>query len=130
MGTQSGSDYGSSLEVLGETIIAGFVATIFLIPLSLLISSLTTRKSYAAIGTFTVFFILSIIGAIFREFNNDANWGLMNPEVLLSTFFDVLYGFGINSNIDAGIFSVMFSGFIIIPLALLYLRVYMKAVGK
>ena len=128
MGTQSSSSYGASLGILGYTVIASFIATIFIIPLSLLISSLTTRKSYAAIGTFMVFFILTIISAIFREF--DSNWKLIDPGTVLSIFYDLLYGFGIPSGIDAGLFSVMFSGFIIIPMALLYLRIHMMAVGK
>ena len=128
MGTQSSSSYGASLGVLAYTIIAGFVATIFFLPLSVLISSLTTRKSYAAVGTFMVFFILTIIGAIFSEF--DTNWQLLDPGNLLSIFYDCLYGFGIPSDVDAGLFAVMFSGFIIIPMALLYLRIHMKAVGK
>lgn len=128
MGTQSGPAYGASLGVLGYTIIAGFVATFFFLPISLLISSLTTRKSYAAIGTFMVFFILTIIAEIFSSF--DANWLLLDPGYVLSVFYDLLYGFGFSTNIDAFLFSVMFAGFLIIPLALLYLRVYMKAVGK
>lgn len=128
MGTQSSSSYGSSLGVLGYTVIAGFVATIFFLPLSVLISSMTTRKSYAAVGTFMVFFILTIIGAIFREF--DTNWQLLDPGNVLSVFYDWLYGLGIPTDIDGGLFAVMFSGFIIIPMALLYLRIHMKAVGK
>ena len=128
MGTQSSSSYGASLGVLGYTIIAGFVATIFFIPLSVLISSLTTRKSYAAVGTFMTFFIMTIISAIFREF--DTNWRLIDPGNVLSIFYDLLYGFGIPTDVDAGLFSVVFIGFIIIPMALLYLRIHMKAVGK
>jgi len=128
MGTQSSSSYGASLGVLGCTIIAGFVATFFFIPFSVLISSLTTRKSYAAVGTFMAFFILTIVGEFFSGI--DSNWDLANPGKLLAIFFDWVYGLGIPSGIDAGLFSVMFSGFIIVPSALLYLRIHMKAVGK
>ena len=128
MGTQSSSAYGASLGVLGYTIIAGFIATVFFLPFSVLISSLTTRKSYAAVGTFMSFFVLTIIGEIFTEF--DPNWKLINPGMVLTIFFDWLYGFGIPGNIDAGLFSVMFTGFMLIPLAILYLRIHMKAVGR
>ena len=128
MGTQSGPAYGASLGVLGYTVIAGLVATFFFLPFSLLISSLTTRKSYAAIGIFMTFFILTIIAAIFSDF--DSNWQLLDPSFVLSVFYDLLYGLGLPSNVDAGLFSIMFSGFLIIPLVLLYLRIHMKAVGK
>ena len=128
MGTQSGTSYGSSLGVFGYTIIAGFVATFFFLPISLLISSLTTRKSYAAVGTFMTFFILTIISAIFSDF--DRNWRLIDPSYVLSIFYDWLYGLGMPTDIDAGLASVMFSGFIIVPFALLYLRIHMKGVGK
>ncbi len=128
MGTQSSSSYGASLGVLAYTILAGFVATIFFLPLSVLISSLTTRKSYAAVGTFMVFFILTIIGTIF--FNYDTNWQLLDPGKILSIFYNWLYGFGIPHSINTGLFSVIFIGFIVVPVALLYLRIHMKAVGK
>ncbi len=128
VGTQSGPAYGASLGALGYTIIAGFVTTFFFLPLGLLISSMTTRKSYAAVGMFMSIFSLSLIGAIFSDF--DSNWILIDTSSLLIIFYDWLFGFGIPNNIDAGLFSVMFSGFIIIPLALLYLRIHMKAVGK
>ena len=128
MGTQSGPSYGASLGVLGRTIIASFVATLFFIPFSMLISSLTTRKSYAAVGTFMVFFILTIISAIFTEFNT--NWELINPGNVLATFYDWLYGLGIPSDTNIVLFLVMFTGFTLLPLSLLYLRIRMKAVGK
>ena len=95
---------------------------------SALISSLTNRKSYAAVGIFMSFFILTIIGGIFTEF--DPNWTLINPGSLLFIFYDWLFGFGIPSLVSEGLFAVMFSGFIIVPLALVYLRLYMKGVGK
>ena len=128
MGTQSGPSYGGSLGALGYTIIAGFVGTAFFIPFSLFISSLTTRKASATVGIFMGFFVLTIVSLIFSGI--DSNWKLIDPSNILSIFYGWLYGFGIPHNIDAGLFSVMFIGFIIIPLALLYLRIHMKAVGK
>ncbi len=128
IGTQSSSSYGASLEVLGRTIIAGIVATLFFIPFSVLISSLTTRKTYAAVGTFMAFFVLTIISAIFSEF--DPSWRLINPGYVLTVFYDWLYGFGIPSDVSVGLFSAMSIAFTFLPLALLYLRIRMKAVGK
>ena len=112
----------------GYTILASFVTTFFFIPIGLFISSLTTRKSYAAVGTFMFFFILTIIGGIFTQF--DPNWTLINPGSLLFIFYDWLFGFGIPNQVSDGLFAVMFVGFIIVPLALVYLRVHQKAVGK
>ncbi len=128
MGTQSGSSYGASLGVLGRTIIASIVATLFFIPFSVLISSLTTRKSYAAVGTFMALFILTIISAIFTE--SDPNWRLINPGNVLAIFYEWLYGLGIPNNINIVLFSVMFTGFTLLPLNILYLRIRMKAVGR
>lgn len=128
LGTQSGSDYLSGLGVLGLTVIAGFVATLFLIPLSLMISALTNRKSFAAIGTFMTFFVLTIIGSIFS--NLDANWNLINPGGLLAYFYDWLFGQGLPYNINGGLLAVLLFAFTAIPLAIVYLRVHNKAVGK
>jgi len=128
MATQNGSDYGPSLGVFGSTIVACLVATFYFLPFGLLISSLTDRKSYAAVATFMAVFVLTIIGQIFTEF--DSNWILVNPAGLLNIFFDWLYGFGIPSDINGGAFSVLFIGFIFIPLVLLYFRIRLKAVGK
>lgn len=128
MGTQSGPSYDASLGVLGRTIIAGFVATVFFIPLSVLISSLTTRKSYAAVGIFMSFFILTIISEIFSGFST--TWKLIDPGNVLAILYDWIYGFGIPDDVNIGLFSAMFVGFTFIPLTLLYLRIRMKAVGK
>ncbi|MCJ2670763.1 MAG: hypothetical protein LN416_09740, partial [Candidatus Thermoplasmatota archaeon] len=66
--------------------------------------------------------------AIFTEF--DPNWKLIDPGNVLAIFYDWLYGLGIPSNVNLALFSVMFTGFTLIPLNLLYLRIRMKAVGK
>jgi ABC-type transport system involved in multi-copper enzyme maturation permease subunit len=128
MGTQSGPDYIASLGILGRTVIAGLVATSFFIPFSMLISSLTTRKSYAAVGTFVTFFVLTIISFIFTEFHRD--WELINPGNVMAVFYDWLYGLGIPSDTNIVLFLAMFIGFTFLPLGLLYLRIRMKAVGK
>ena len=128
LGTQSGTSYGSGFGVLALTVPAGFVATLFLVPFSLMISSLTERKSFAAVGTFMTLFVLSIIGAIFSEF--DPNWSIINPGNLLAYFFEWVYGQGIPGEISGGLAAAMFSAFIIVPLALVYLKVHRKAVGK
>ncbi len=128
LGTQSGSSYGPGLGVLGYTIISSIVATVFYVPLAMLISSLTTRKSYASIGTFMVLFVMTIIGEIFSQF--DSNWKLINPGNVYGYFNDWLFGLGIPTNIDGGLAIVMFCGFMIVPGALLYLRIHNRAVGK
>jgi ABC-type transport system involved in multi-copper enzyme maturation permease subunit len=128
LGTQSGTSYVSGLGVLGLTVLAGFVATIFLIPFSVMVSSFTKRKSYAAIGTFMTFFVLSIVGGIFSTF--DANWNLISPGSMLSYFYSWLFGEGLPYNISGPLLAVLFSAFIIVPTVLVMLRVQRMAEGK
>jgi len=128
LGTQSGGSYISGLGVLGLTILAGFVATIFFIPFSVMMSAFTTRKSYAAIGTFMTFFTLTIVGEIFATF--DANWRLVSPGNMLSYFYSWLYGEGLPSGIDGALLAALFLTFMIVPMALVYLRVHQKAEGR
>jgi ABC-type transport system involved in multi-copper enzyme maturation permease subunit len=128
LGTQSGNDYLSGIGVLGLTVLSGFVCTIFLIPLALMMSSLTNRKSFAAVGTFMVFIILTIIGNIFSEF--DRNWRLLDPSSLIAYFNDWIYGQGIPFDVSGWLAAAVFSAFLIIPLAIIYLRLHLKEVGK
>ncbi len=128
LGTQSGSNYLGGIGVLGLTVVSGLVATLFLIPFSLMISALTDRKSFAAVGTFMTFFVLSIIGSIFSEF--EANWQLLDPGSLQAFFFSWLYGEGLPSGINGGLAAAMLCAFAIVPLAIVYYRVHRKGVGK
>ncbi len=128
LGTQYGSDYLGGFGVLGLTAVAGLATTLFLIPISLMISSFTARKSFAAIGTFMTFFVLGIIGSIFAEF--DANWSMIDPGSLLAYFSDWLYGLGIPNDVSGGLLVAMICIFTAVPLALVYLRIRNKAVGK
>lgn len=128
IGTQSGSAYISGLAVLVVTVGAGGLATVFLIPFSIFVSSLTTRKSFAAIGTFMVIVVLSIIGEIFSQFN--ANWNLVNPGMMLAYIYDWIYGRGIPDGIDGGLLVAISALFTVVPLALVYLKIHLKAEGK
>ncbi len=126
--TQSGDDYLASFGVIGITIVAGIINTFFFIPFGLLISSLTKRKSYAAVGTFMIIFILMIISGIFMGFDTD--WVLLDPSRILYYFHEVLYGFDLPSHVNGGGLAAVFTGFMTIPLALVYIRIHLKAVGK
>ncbi len=126
--TQSGNDYLASFGVVGITVVAAIANTLFFLPFGLLISSLTNRKSYAAVGTFMITFILMIISGIFMEFNS--NWELIDPYSVLYYFQEVIYGFDLPSNVNSGALAAIFTGFMTIPLALVYIRIHLKAVGK
>lgn len=128
MGTQSGGDYVGGVGVLGVTLAAGLVATLFTIPFGLMMSSLTKRKSFAAIGTFVVFFVLTIVGGIFSEF--DANWELVSPSNALSRFIGWMYGTHLPHGISGGLLAAVVVAFMVVPAALVYMRVHLKAVGK
>jgi len=128
MGTQSGDDYGTSLNVLGSTIAAGLLTTFIFIPYGIFISSMTKRKSYATIGIFMSFFVLIIIGEAFSQF--DKNWTLINPMNFLYYSYDVLYGFSIPEGINGTLLGVTLLVFMIVPLILVYLRIHFKGGGK
>lgn len=128
MGTQSGSDYGTSLNVLGSTVLAGLLTSFIFIPYGIFISSMTKRKSYATIGIFMSLFVLTIIGNIFSNF--DKNWVLIDPTRLLNYSFAVLYGFSIPEGINGTLHGIILFLFIVVPLIVVYLRIHFKGVGK
>ncbi len=128
MGTQSGSSYGTSLNVLGSTILAGLLTTFIFIPYGIFISSMTKRKSYATIGIFMSFFVLTIIGGFFSTF--DKNWILIDPTRVLYYSYDVLYGFSVPEGINGALLGVVPLVFMVVPLILVYLRIHLKGVGK
>ncbi|UCG71058.1 MAG: ABC transporter permease subunit [Thermoplasmata archaeon] len=128
MGTQSGSDYGTSLNVLGSTILAGLLTSFIFIPYGIFISSMTKRKSYATIGIFMSLFVLTIIGTIFSNF--DKNWILIDPTRMLNYSYAVLYGFSIPEGINGTLHGAILFLFMVVPLILVYLRIHLKGVGK
>jgi ABC-type transport system involved in multi-copper enzyme maturation permease subunit len=126
--TQSGSDYLHSLNVLGRTAAAGALATVFYVPYGMMMSSLTKRKSYAAVGTFMSFFALTIIAEAFVEF--DSAWRIVSPLESLAYAFDWMFGLPIPDYIDKSVLVGFLTSFIVIPALVLYVRIERKAVGK
>ena len=128
IGTQTGDDYGGSLYVLGSTIIAGVLTTVFFISYGVMISSLTKKKTYAGVGIFMSFFVLTTIGSIFATF--DQNWSLVSPTNLLFYSYDIIYGFDLPSDLNSNIFGVLFVCILFLPLVVTYFQVYRIEVGK
>ena len=126
--TQSGGDYWSSLKVLGSTIVAGALVTVFFVPYGLLMSSITRRRSYAAVGTFMSFFVLTIISGAFSEF--DRAWRVISPAESLSYAVDRIYGQNLPSYIDEGALFLFLALFILLPSLVVYWRVHSQAVGR
>jgi len=128
IGTQTGDDYGSSLTVLGSTIIAGALTTVFFISYGVMISSLTTKKTYAGVGIFMSFFVLTIISGIFTNF--DQNWSLISPINLLFYSYDMIFGFDLPSGINSNSFGILLICILILPLLVTFIQVYRKEMGK
>lgn len=124
--TQSGPDYWYSATVLGRTVVAGILATLFFVPYGTMLSSFTKRKSYAAVGTFMSFFVLMIIGNVFADF--DSAWKVISPADSLDSAFDWIYGQDVPSYING--VAAFLALFMIVPTLVLYLRLRMQAVGK
>jgi len=126
--TQSGPDYVYSATVLGRTVIAGVLATVFFVPYGTMLSSFTKRKSYAAVGTFMSFSVLTIIGNIFAGF--DEAWKVISPAESLSSAFDWIYGQEFDSYVDGTALAIFLSSFMVVPTLVLYVRLRRQAVGK
>lgn len=125
---QSSSNYMDSLEILGLTIIAGFLYSIVITGYGIMLSSFTEKKSYAGGGTFISFIITPSIGEIFSNFNY--NWKLINPMNLLNYSFRILYGKDIPSRINSTLFGAIMILLIVVPVLVSLYRVHNKAVGK
>jgi ABC-type transport system involved in multi-copper enzyme maturation permease subunit len=128
IGTQSSDQYGESFKVFGQTIVAGILTTILFVPFGLMMSSFTKRKSYAAVGTFMGLFVLFIISGFFTMF--ESNWVVVNPAYLLFLSYDVIFGHAITGGISGGLVAASVFCIFVVPLAMVYLRIYLKGVGK
>jgi ABC-type transport system involved in multi-copper enzyme maturation permease subunit len=128
LATQSGSDYLSSAVVVSETILAGAWTMLFLLPVGLMLSSLTSRKTYAAVGTFMAFFLLEILGSFFSRF--DPNWEVLAPRTVLVASYDVMFGRALPSSLDPVLLFLMAAVLTVPPLLIAYWRVFNKGVGK
>ncbi len=128
VGTQTGSDYLGSLAVLGITMVAAALITVLFVPMGMMISSFTKRRTYAAVGIFMMFFSMTLIGGIFSTF--DANWQLASPINSLFYTFDLLFGASIPENINGWGIGIIMACLLIIPMIVVYIRVNFKAVGK
>lgn len=125
--TQTGSDYSGSAEVLGRTVVAGALATVFFVPFGLMMSSFTKRKSYAAVGTFMSFFVMIIIAEIFAEF--DSAWRIISPSDAMSFSFAWIFGVEMPPYVDGLALACFMVAFITVPAVVVYLRVKRQVVG-
>jgi ABC-type transport system involved in multi-copper enzyme maturation permease subunit len=126
--TQSSGDYWSSTKVLGSTVAAGALATVLFVPFGLMISSITRRRSYAAVGTFMSFFVLTIISGLFFDF--DSVWSVVSPTGSLSSAVGWMYGQDLPTGISGGALFAIIASWTIFPTVVLYWRVHRQAVGR
>lgn len=128
IGLQSSSNYMASIEVLFYTLIAGLFSSVIFLSYSLFLSSLTKRKAYSGIGTFMSFLVLTIVSEIFVSF--DKNWSLLSPYNLLRYSNRLIFREGLPDNVDAGLYSLAICILVLLPMILLFYRIYRKEVGK
>ena len=127
MVTQTGGDYSGSAGVLGRTVVAGALATVFFVPYGLMMSSLTKRKSYAAVGTFMSFFVMIIVAEIFAEF--DPAWRIISPADSITFSFSWIFGIEMPPYVDGWALACFMTAFIGVPAAIVYLRIKKRVVG-
>jgi len=128
MATQTGSDYWGSAEIMGRTVVAGALATVFFVPYGLMISSFTKRKSYAAVGTFMSFFVMTIVAEIFAEF--DDAWRIISPAESITFSFSWIFGVEMPSYVNGWALLCFIVALVAIPAVVVYLRVRRQVVGK
>jgi ABC-type transport system involved in multi-copper enzyme maturation permease subunit len=126
--TQSGSDYLGSLVVIGQTLLAGAWSAAMLVPAGLAVSSLTRKKTYAAVGTFMFFFGMMIVAGIFSGLSQD--WSLLNPSEVLYQSHTVLYGLELSDSVNRYLLGAMAFLLTVPPMALVYYRIMRKEAGK
>jgi len=127
MATQTGDDYAQSAGVLGRTAVAGALLTVFFVPYGMMMSSITNRKSYAAVGTFMSFFVLVIVAQIFSGF--DEAWRIISPVDSLSFAFGWIFDVETPDYVNWGALACFLIGFMLIPAAFVYLRLKKQVVG-
>ncbi|HIJ17523.1 MAG TPA: ABC transporter permease subunit [Thermoplasmata archaeon] len=125
--TQTGDDYSGSAEILGRTLAAGAVGTVFFVPYGLMMSSFTKRKSYAAIGTFMSFFVMTIVAEIFAGF--DPAWRVISPADMISFSFSWIFGVEMPSYVDGWAVACLMTLFVTVPAIVVYVRVKRQVVG-
>ena len=125
--TQSGDAYSGSAEVLGRTVAAAAVATVLFVPYGLLMSSLTKRRSYAAVGTFMSFFALTIVSQIFSEF--DRAWEAISPMDSLGYAYAWIFGVELPGDMSGWVVLTFLAGLVAVPSAVVYLKLKNHVVG-
>lgn len=128
IGTQSGGDYLASLGVLLRTLIAGILTTAFLVPLGLMLSSLTPRKTYAAVGTFMTVLVLQVVAGIFER--SDPNWALLGPENVLFYCYNVIFEQALPDGVSTPLLLFALMVMLVPPSLSVYDRIRRKGVGK
>ncbi len=126
--TQTGDDYWHSAGILGRTVVAGTLVTVFFVPYGLMISSFTKRKSYAAVGTFMSFFALTLVSGIFSDF--DPAWGVVSPVESLSYAIDWIFGFGLPTEIPGAGLAAFIAAFIVVPSVIVWMKIQRQVIGK
>lgn len=126
--TQGGSDYLASLAVIGSTVLSGLFAALFLVPVGMMMSALTSKRTYAGVGTFMFFFILVIISTVLSGFTSD--WDMLSPINVLSNAYDVLYGITLPDDVNVALMGAMILALTVPPIYFVYGRIVRKGVGK
>lgn len=125
--TQTGDAYGSSAGVLGRTVIAGALATVFFVPYGLMMSSFTRRKNYAAVGTFMSFFALIIVAEMLAGFN--PAWRVISPADSLSFSFSWIFGVERPDYVNGWAVACFVASFVAVPAAIVYMKLKRQVVG-
>jgi len=126
--TQSGSDYLGSLSVIGQTAIAGLWTALFLVPVGLMISTITNKRTYAGVGTFMFFFIMVVIAEMLLTFSLD--WAMLSPQQVLDYSYMAIFGQSMDSDVNQALLVVMIIVLTIPPIYFVFDRIKRKGVGK
>jgi ABC-type transport system involved in multi-copper enzyme maturation permease subunit len=126
--TQSGSDYLGSLSVIGQTAFAGLWTALFLIPVGLMISTITNKRTYAGVGTFMFFFIMVVIAQMLVTFSID--WAMLSPQQVLDYSYMAIFGQTMDADVNQLLLALMIIVLTVPPIYFVYDRIRRKGVGK
>jgi uncharacterized membrane protein YedE/YeeE len=91
-------------------------------------STITSKRTYAGVGTFMLFFILMIIAGILGSIS--ADWELLSPQTVMHNSYYVLFGLELPGHVNAGLLGLMALVMTVPPILFVYDRVRRRGVGK
>ena len=93
----------------------------------MMFSSLTTKRTYAAVGIFMFFFTLTIVSGIFSESN--INWQFLGPGNVLNYWYDMIFGVPLPEGLSSAGIAIIIP-LLVPPLIVTYWRIFRRGLAN